>query len=157
MVIFKDGRIKIDLSNTSLEIIEENFKNLNIQQGGEYKPNTCMPRHYVGIIVSYRNREKSLLLFLRHIHLFLIKQNIHYAIYVVEPLANLTFNRGLLLNIGYLESLKLSNHSWDCHIYHDVDLLPEDDRNLYTCPDIPRHLSAAVSTMNYKYYNVLNY
>lgn len=55
-------------------------------------------------------------------------------------------------------------------MFHDVDLLPENDKNLYTCPDIehPRHMSvgegargfcpnysrhshtSAVDTMKYK-------
>ena len=125
---------------------------MNIQLGGEYSPKDCMTKHKVAIIVPYRNREKNFLIFLRHMHPFLIKQNIHYAIYIVEPLANITFNRGLLMNIGFLESLNISNETWNCHIYHDVDLLPEDDRNLYSCPDIntARHMSAAVSTFNYQ-------
>jgi hypothetical protein len=31
-----------------------------------------------------------------------------------------------------------------------VDLLPEDDRNLYYCPEIPRHLSASINIFNYR-------
>ncbi len=37
-------------------------------------------------------------------HPFLIKQNIHYRIYIVEPVSNLTFNRAMLMNIGFVES-----------------------------------------------------
>ena len=33
---------------------------------------------------------------------------------------------------------------------HDVDLIPEDDRNLYTCPSQPRHMSVAVDKFNYQ-------
>ena len=48
-----------------------------------------------------------------------------------------------------MESLK-DNPDWECFIFHDVDLMPEDDRNLYTCPVLqPRHMSVAVDTMNY--------
>ena len=33
---------------------------------------------------------------------------------------------------------------------HDVDLLPEDNRNLYTCSKHgPRHMSVLVSTLGY--------
>ena len=83
-------------------------------------------------------------------HPFLSKQQIDYGIYVIEPLQNITFNRGLLMNIGFLESLNLTSNKWDCFMFHDVDLLPEDDRNIYSCPDTPRHMSSAVSTFNYK-------
>lgn len=52
------------------------------------------------------------------------------------------------MNIGYVEALK--QYDYDCFIFHDVDLIPEDDRNLYTCPRQPRHMSVAINTMNYR-------
>jgi len=52
------------------------------------------------------------------------------------------------MNIGFVEALKL--RVWDCFIFHDVDLLPENDRNLYTCPTFPRHMSVAVDSMAYR-------
>ena len=58
------------------------------------------------------------------------------------------FNRGMLMNVGFVETLKLYNY--DCFVFHDVDLLPEDDRNLYTCPEQPKHLSVAVNVFKYK-------
>lgn len=57
------------------------------------------------------------------------------------------FNRGKLLNVGFTEALKLRD--FDCFIFHDVDLIPEDDRNLYTCPEQPRHMSVAVDKFHY--------
>jgi hypothetical protein len=54
----------------------------------------------------------------------------------------------MLMNVGFVEALKLYNY--DCFIFHDVDLLPEDDRNLYTCPEQPRHMSVAVDVLKYK-------
>lgn len=58
------------------------------------------------------------------------------------------------MNIGFTEALKIRD--FDCFIFHDVDLLPEDDRNLYTCPEQPRHMSVAVDVFKYKLpYNTL--
>lgn len=52
------------------------------------------------------------------------------------------------MNVGFVEALKIKQ--FDCFIFHDVDLLPEDDRNLYTCPEQPRHMSVAVDKFKYK-------
>jgi len=54
----------------------------------------------------------------------------------------------MLMNVGYVEALK--ERTFDCFIFHDVDLLPEDDRNLYTCPEQPRHMSVAVDKFKYR-------
>ena len=54
----------------------------------------------------------------------------------------------MLMNVGFREALQ--DFNWDCFIFHDVDLLPEDDRNLYTCPDQPRHMSVAVDKFKYR-------
>ena len=52
------------------------------------------------------------------------------------------------MNVGFAEANK--DYDWDCFIFHDVDLLPEDDRNLYSCPEMPRHMSVAVDKFKYK-------
>jgi len=54
----------------------------------------------------------------------------------------------MLMNIGFVEALR--RRRWDCFIFHDVDLLPENDHNLYTCPTLPRHMSVAVDSMAYR-------
>ena len=47
------------------------------------------------------------------------------------------------MNIGFMEAMKLEQ--FDCVIFHDVDLLPQNDRNMYTCPDESvRHMSAYI-------------
>lgn len=74
-----------------------------------------------------------------------------YQIFVVEPTTPLKvrFNKGRVMNAAYLEALKMRSKI-DCFIFHDVDLIPEDDRNLYSCPPLPRHLSAAIDKFDYK-------
>jgi hypothetical protein len=54
---------------------------------------------------------------LRHLHPFLNKQLLDYGIYVVEPIRGLTFNKALLMNIGYVESLRISRDRWQCFIF----------------------------------------
>ena len=53
------------------------------------------------------------------------------------------------MNIGTSEAMKLDN--FDCFIYHDVDLIPENDYNVYECHSDPRHLSPAVDELRYKF------
>ena len=57
---------------------------------------------------------------------------------------DIEFNRGMLFNVGYTMAMNLTNNFWKCFIFHDVDLLPEDDRNLYNCPNNPRHMSVGM-------------
>uniref|UniRef100_A0A915HNU4 Galactosyltransferase N-terminal domain-containing protein n=1 Tax=Romanomermis culicivorax TaxID=13658 RepID=A0A915HNU4_ROMCU len=54
---------------------------------------------------------------------------------------NGSFNKGRLMNIGYqIVKDRYGNFS-RCIIFHDVDLIPEDDRNMYTCAQWPKHMS----------------
>ena len=57
---------------------------------------------------------------------------LHYRLYLIDQGDQQPFNRGKLMNIGFVEAMK--DFNWTCVVFHDVDLLPEDDRNLYTCP-----------------------
>ncbi|WAR07171.1 BRE4-like protein [Mya arenaria] len=67
--------------------------------------------------------------------------------HVAHKYGNKTFNKGRLMNIGFTEARK--HDEFDCFIFHDVDLIPEDDRNMYTCSENPRHMSPAVDKFNY--------
>lgn len=58
------------------------------------------------------------------------------------------FNRAKLLNVGYLEALKEAN--WDCFIFHDVDLVPENDFNIYMCDRQPKHLVVGRNNTGYR-------
>jgi hypothetical protein len=145
-----DLRPKINETVLDLNVIENLFQNLTLNNGGLWSPKSCKARYRIAIIVPYRDRDSNLKLFLHHMHPFLMRQQLDYGIFLVEPVENIKFNRGLLMNIGYAEANKMFKNSWQCFAFHDVDLLPEDERNLYTCPEQPRHMSSAVSTFNYK-------
>ncbi|BES92782.1 Galactosyl_T_2 [Nesidiocoris tenuis] len=116
--------------------------------GGQWRPIDCKARDRVAIIIPYRDRTEHLSKFLANMHPFLQRQLLDYGIFVIEQFGNEVFNRAMLLNVGFVEALSL--REFDCFIFHDVDLLPEDDRNLYTCPDQPRHMSAAVDVFSYR-------
>lgn len=58
------------------------------------------------------------------------------------------FNRGKLRNVGFWEAMQ--EEDWDCVFFHDVNLLPEDDRNLYICDIFPAHVAVAIDKFNYK-------
>ncbi|XP_052810591.1 uncharacterized protein LOC128238574 isoform X2 [Mya arenaria] len=120
----------------------------SLSPGGKSRPTGCTARTRVAIVIPYRDREIHLKIFLNNIHPFLQRQQLDYGIYIVEMAANTTFNRALLMNIGYMEALR--EYDYDCFIFHDVDLIPEDDRNLYTCQHSPRHMSVAIDTFDYK-------
>lgn len=40
--------------------------------------------------------------------------------------------------------------NFNCMVFHDVDMIPEDDRNLYACLDHPKHLSVFIDKAKYK-------
>ena len=55
----------------------------------------------------------------------------------------------MLLNVGFAEAMMDFNYT--CVIFHDIDLLPMNETNLYNCPAaLPLHMSARVSTWGYK-------
>ncbi|XP_045522325.1 beta-1,4-N-acetylgalactosaminyltransferase bre-4-like [Pieris brassicae] len=75
-------------------------------------------------------------------HPFLMKQKLEYRIFIIEQAGIDIFNRGRLFNAGFKEVMKLGK--WQCVIFHDVDLLPLDDRILYTCPIWPRNMCGTI-------------
>ena len=90
----------------------------------------------LGVIVPYRHRERQLPFFIGYISKHLEKQNIPFEIIIVEQDDGNQFNRGTLLNIGFVYSRVLK-----CKyvVFHDVDILPIDADYGYS--DIPLHLA----------------
>ncbi|XP_034313784.2 beta-1,4-galactosyltransferase 4 [Magallana gigas] len=139
------GKLKVDKTPKTMEAIEKKYETI---KDGKYKPKNCTARQKVAILIPFRDRESHLRIFLNHMHTFLMKQQLEYGIYVVEQTKGLEFNRGFLFNVGYKEALRDSDY--DCFVLHDVDLLPENDHNIYTCPvDQPKHLAVASEKWQY--------
>ena len=61
---------------------------------------------------------------------------------------NSKLNRGMLLNVGF--DIASKDGTYDCFIFHDVDLIPENATNHYRCGKNPRHLCPAVDKFKYK-------
>ncbi|XP_022822672.1 beta-1,4-N-acetylgalactosaminyltransferase bre-4-like [Spodoptera litura] len=141
------GPIKANKTDMDLATIEKKFP--EVQFGGRYSPPNCTARHKVAIIVPFRDRQQHLAVFVNHMHPFLMKQQIEYGIFIVEQEGEKPFNRAKLMNVGYKESQRLEPN-FTCFIFHDIDLLPTDTRNVYSCTTQPRHLSAAVDVFRYK-------
>ncbi|XP_030648569.1 beta-1,4-galactosyltransferase 4 [Chanos chanos] len=128
--------------------LKEVEKDNEVVAEGHYEPSDCIARQSVAILIPHRNRERHLLYLLHHLHPFLQRQQLHYGIYVIHQAGEVTFNRAKLLNVGYLEALK--DYTWDCFILHDVDLVPENDHNLYMCDTQPKHLVVGRNSTGYR-------
>jgi hypothetical protein len=108
----------------------------------------------VAIIVPFRDihveqqRRSHLQQFIPHMHSFLnqLKQDgklSNFHIYIIEQSDDQRkFNRGKLLNIGF-DLARKSQRKHDVFIFHDVDLLPQEDlRRWYsTFPAKPLHIA----------------
>lgn len=90
----------------------------------------------LGIIVPYRNRESHLQKFTKETEKFLKSKNIDFEIIIVEQNDDKPFNRGKLLNVGYIKAKSLG---CDYIVFHDVDMIPIDVD--YTYSEVPLHLA----------------
>ncbi|WAR07151.1 BRE4-like protein [Mya arenaria] len=120
----------------------------DVLPGGAWSPNSCVARQRIAIIIPFRDRQKHLDILLYYLVPVLTRQQVAFQVFVVEQYGNKAFNKGRLMNIGFTEARK--HDEFDCFIFHDVDLIPEDDRNMYTCSENPRHMSPAVDKLGYK-------
>ena len=126
----KESSFKINVNSEiyPIEKIEKNLRNLKIKMsfGGISKSlenNRCQSVINAAIIVPFREREANLKVFLNNMHPILTRQKINYGIFLIEPLENSTFNRGILMNIGFKEIIKNENNhgfEWNCFIFHGI-------------------------------------
>ncbi|XP_071112449.1 beta-1,4-N-acetylgalactosaminyltransferase bre-4-like isoform X1 [Haliotis cracherodii] len=145
-----EGPLNVNASHSHddirlVDVIEEN---VDIQYGGKWKPKSCFARYRVAIIIPYRDRLHHLVVLLAHLLPILRRQQLDFRVFVVEQFGNDTFNKGRIMNAAFKEALKIFD--FQCVVFHDVDLIPEDDRNMYSCPWQPRHMSVAIDEMDYR-------
>ncbi|CAF0841733.1 unnamed protein product [Didymodactylos carnosus] len=139
---------RVTINHTIFDFSDIEQSHFHTHTAGHWWPTQCQSEQRLAVIVCYRRRQQHLKLFLNNIHPFLQRQQLDYTLFVVNQHGTNLFNRAALFNVGYIEAMKLYNYT--CFIFHDVDLLPEDNRNLYECGTKPRHMSVAVDKFNYK-------
>ena len=138
--------------NTNLTKLVHVEKELRVSSslslGGKWEPAYCKSESKLALIVPHRDRYNNLVRFMRHMHPFLMRQQVAYKIYVTEPLSGLGYNKALSMNAAFVEASKEDHY--DCYIFHDVDMLPENDGIVYQCnPEAPTHFVVALNIRNY--------
>lgn len=59
----------------------------SLEPGGFYKPNDCVQREKLAIIIPYRDRVNDLKLLLKYLHPFLQRQSRYYRMFLVEQVS----------------------------------------------------------------------
>jgi hypothetical protein len=101
----------------------------------------------LGVCVPYRNREAHLEEFVPRVGKFLEERGIEYCMYFGHQVDDKLFNRGAMKNIAAEQAFK---DGCDYIVWHDIDMIPEDDNCDYSFPkDNPRHIAIHISKTNY--------
>lgn len=83
------GRKKVDIF-TEPSIKSLIAQNEEVHHGGWWKPETCKSWQKVAIIIPYRDRWKHLKILLKRLHPMLIRQQVHYRIFVIEQVREIS-------------------------------------------------------------------
>jgi len=85
--------------------------------------------------------------FVPHLSNFLDKRGINHTIYIVHQVDEFLFNRGLMKNIGAKHAF---DDGCDYIVWHDIDMVPEDDSCDYSYPENnPQHIAVRISQSDY--------
>ncbi|XP_063814955.1 beta-1,4-galactosyltransferase 5 [Pseudophryne corroboree] len=141
------GPIDVNTSEVRMSDVHQLFAKDAIRMGGHWKPTDCIPRWKVAILIPFRNRHEHLPLLFKHLIPMLQRQRLQFAFYVIEQAGSQPFNRAMLFNVGFMEAMK--DLDWDCLIFHDIDHIPENDRNYYGCQNMPRHFAVKLDKYMY--------
>jgi hypothetical protein len=102
----------------------------------------------LGVCVPYRNRESHMNEFVPHVSKFLEERGIEHTIYLAHQCDDKLFNRGLMKNIAAKHAF---DDGCDYIVWHDIDMVPEDDSCDYSFPkDNPQHIAVRISQSDYQ-------
>lgn len=118
------------------------LKNINLVKHDKSKK--------LSVVIPYRDREDHLNELLNVLPTVLTNQGIEYSINIIEQEHGKPFNRGILCNIGVLET-----SMFDYHCFHDVDMIPIDSDYGYEVKTnssfgLAIHLARNVEQFNYE-------
>lgn len=92
--------------------------------------NITSTKKRLAVLVPLRNAFDELIVFLPALTSFLSQHQIPFKIFLINQVDELRFNRGALLNVGYL----YVRNECDYVILHDVDMLPVKNELSYEYP-----------------------
>lgn len=102
----------------------------------------------LGVCVPYRNREEHMNIFVPHVTKFLEERGIEHTIYLAHQCDDKLFNRGLMKNIAAKHAF---DDGCDYIVWHDIDMVPEDDSCDYSFPhEGPKHIAVRISQSDYQ-------
>ncbi|KAL3318094.1 hypothetical protein Ciccas_003249 [Cichlidogyrus casuarinus] len=107
---------------------------------------------HTAIIIPYRDRLPQIRGTLANLsdHLNKTSPETCFKFVVVEQLGTLDFNKGKLMNAGFLYTIEKALPFSNCVIFHDSDLIPTESALIYSCSRYPKHLSVAVDKLSYQ-------
>ena len=157
--------IDYDLSEPeySLDDIDSIFSE-GFDSTAMYWPKNCTANKPLAVIIPYRNRPDHIRISIPFLIEILKKQELAFKIFIIEQIGeDTTFNRGKLLNFGYLKVLEDMQKSLDeshhfkphkphffsCMVFHDIDMISVDEQLSYECDmSNPVHLANKRWTTN---------
>lgn len=105
-------------------------------------------KHKLGVCVPYRNREEHLKEFIPVVSKFLESKDIDFKIYFAHQTDDKLFNRGAMKNIAAKHAFE---DGCDYIVWHDIDMVPEDDTCDYSFPNNnPQHIAVRISQSDYQ-------
>ena len=155
VVLHKGELLHPLVENKGDAVIEERLAE-HLQKWITFSPVLNENDHFLCLIIPFRDRFEELNEFVPMISEFLNKKSIAHAIFVVNQIDTLRFNRASLINVGFIKSEKilhkLGSRNCDYVALHDVDLLPLNAELSYTYPEKgPFHVAAPGLHPKYDY------
>ncbi|MCL4142249.1 UNVERIFIED_CONTAM: hypothetical protein GTU68_011233 [Idotea baltica] len=141
-----EGPVKVNLNNIpSLEVQEQSHEEL--EPGGRFRPSECLSRHKVAIIIPFRDRATHLAVFLHNLLPFLERQQIDFAIFIVEQAGSEAVARTTAFHFSLHVHLTIIPWQIDPQSLTSPEV---SSRTPCLDPEQPRHMSVAINNMKYK-------